>query len=104
MTSARGVLSDLGFLLLRTALKNRPKRPPTTNRRQPPAATTSDNQLPATVTNGQSPTTNRQSPPTVVEYMSYTRSFCKTAVQEHFLCPSHKDPRDQCISQFGALC
>ena len=54
---------------------------PTTNRRQPPP----------TVTNRQSPTANRhppptanhQSPPTMVEDMSYTRSFCKTAVQEH---------------------
>ena len=49
-------------------------QPPITNRRQPPP----------TATNLQSPTANRQSPPTMVEDMSYTRLFCKTAVQEHF--------------------
>ena len=46
---------------------------PTATNRQPPIAT-----------NRQSPTANRQPPPTMVEYMSYMRSFCKTAVQEPF--------------------
>ena len=44
------------------------------------------NRQPPTATNRQSPpTANRQSPPTMVEHMSYTRSFGKTAVLEHFV-------------------
>ena len=43
-------------------------QPPTANRHQPPTA---DRQS--------LPTANRQSPPTMVEHMSHTRSFCKTA-------------------------
>ena len=96
-------------------IKDRPQGPPqgTTNRqppttsRQPPAATnrqppttakrhqppiTNRRQPPPTTTNRQSPTANRQSPPTIVKHMSYTRSFCKTAVQEHHFFPPLKDP------------
>ena len=69
----RGVFRALDFFLLRTALRDCPKGPPTANHQSPPAAT-----------NRQSPTANRQSPPPMVEHMSYTRSFCKTAVQEHY--------------------
>ena len=105
-----------GFLfLLRTALKDRPKGPPTanrqlpptTNRHQPPTTncqprppanrqplstatnhpspTANCHQPPLTAANHQPPTANRQSPPaanrqsppTMVEHMSYTRSFLK---------------------------
>ena len=66
-------------------------QPPTANRSQPPTATnrqpsTAANcQLPPTAANHQPPTANRQSPPaanrqsppTMVEHMSYTRSFLK---------------------------
>ena len=76
---------------------NRQRRP-TADRQPLPTAinhqspTTNRRQLPPTATNRQSPTANRQSPPTayhqspptMVEHMSYTRSFCKTAVQEQF--------------------
>ena len=49
-------------------LRNFPNQPPTAaNRHQLPTATA-----------------NRQSPPTMVEHMSHTRSFCKTAVSELF--------------------
>ena len=47
-------LRDQIFFLLRTALKDRPKGPPTANR-----------QLPPTATNRQPPTANRDQPPTV---------------------------------------
>ena len=56
------------------------RQPPTANRHQPPIT----NQQPPTTNRHQSPTANRQPPSTMVEHMSYTRSFCKTAVQEHF--------------------
>ena len=57
------------------------------------------NHQPPTATNHQSPTANRQSPPTanrrlpptMVEHISYTRSFYKTAFQGHFFFPL-KDP------------
>ena len=89
-----------------TAINRQP--PPTTNHQPPPTAsgdqpppTTNHRQPPPTATNRQSPTANRhypptanrQSPPTMVEHMSYTRSFCKNAVQEHFFFPL-KDPPD----------
>ena len=86
-TGARGVLKGRDFFfLLRTALKDRPKGPPTanrqlpstpnrhqppttnrhqppaTNRRQPPAAT--NRQLPTTANRLQPPTASHQPPPT----------------------------------------
>ena len=62
---------------------------PTANRHQPPIT---NHQPPPTTTNRhQPPVANRQSPPPMVEHMSYTRSFYKTAVQEHFFF-SPKDP------------
>ena len=93
----RGLLWEVDFFLLRTALKGRSKGPPTANHGQPPAATdrhqppitnqqpppTSTNRHQPLVTNRQPPTTNRESPPSMVEHMSYMRFFCKTAVQEH---------------------
>ena len=63
--------------------KDHPQGPPlgTTNR-QPPTAT---NRQPPPTTNRQPPpTANRQPPPTMVEHMSYTWSFYKTAVSEHW--------------------
>ena len=50
----------------------------------PPTAT--NRQLPTTSANRHQPPTAK-SPPTMVEHMSYTRSFYKTAVQEHFFFP-----------------
>ena len=98
---ARGVPLGTGFFFVKDRPKGPPQKttncqpptatnhqPPPTANRQPLAAT--NPQLP-TATNHQSPTTNRQTPtanrqlpPTMVEYMSYTRSFYKTAVQKHF--------------------
>ena len=62
------------FFLLRTALKDRPKGPPTANR-----------QLPSTANRHQPPTTNRhqppptasgdQPPPTMAEHMECPRAF-----------------------------
>ena len=106
--SAGRSLRDQIFFLLRTALKDRPKGPPTANRQLPPTAnrhqppTAANRQLRPianrqplpTATNHPSPTANcrqppptanrqsppaanRQSPPTMVEHMSYTRSFLK---------------------------
>ena len=94
------------FFGLRTALKDRPQAPPTANRqpqtasnRQPPTAAnrhqmpTANHQPPPTThcqpptapnCHQPPPTANRQSPPTMVEHMSYPRSFCETAVLEHF--------------------
>ena len=91
----RGVLRELDFFLLRTALRDRPKGPPTANH-QPPATTNRQppptaSRQPPTANRQSPPTGNRQSPPTMVEHMSYTLSFCKTAVQEHFFFPV-KDP------------
>ena len=71
------------FFLLRTALKDRPKGPPTANshqpptatnrqpptaanRRQPPAAT--NRQLPTTANRHQPPITNHQPPPTATNH------------------------------------
>ena len=55
-------LRDQFFFLLRTALKDRPKGPPTANCHQPPTAT---NRQPPTTTNRQPPTAaNRQRRPT----------------------------------------
>ena len=115
----RAVLKGPDFFLLRTALKDRPKGPPTANR-QPPTATnchqpptvnrcqpppTTHHQLPTaanrcqpppTAANHQLPTANRQSPPaanrqsppTMVEHMSYTRSFFeKTMFWNSFFFP-----------------
>ena len=78
------------FFLLRTALKDRPKGPPTatnhqsptTNRRQPPPTAT-NRQLP-TANRQSPPTANGQSPPTMVEHLSYTQSFWENCVKEHF--------------------
>ena len=108
-----GPLGTSFFFWLSTALKDRPKGPPTANRDQPPTAnrqrrptasrqplptatnhqspTTNRRQPPPTATNRQSPIANHQSPPPMVEHMSYTQSFCKTAVQEQFFI-SLKDP------------
>ena len=85
-TIGRGVLKGRYFFLLRTALKDRPKGPPTanrqlpstanrhqppttnrhqplvTNRRQPPAAT--NRQLPTNANRLQPPTASHQRPPT----------------------------------------
>ena len=96
------------FFLLRAALRDRPKGPPTVNcqppptanrhqspttnrhrpptaNRQPPTATNRQPHQPPTATNRQPPiATNRQSPPTMVEHLSYTRSSCKTAVPDNF--------------------
>ena len=83
---------------LRTA--SRDHQPPTTNRHQPPTANckrrpiANRHPLP-TDTNPQSPTTNRRQPhqlpptasrqpPTMVEHMSYTQSFCRITISEHF--------------------
>ena len=97
--------STCQFFLFRTALKDRPKGPPTANHQPPPTTnrqplptatnhqspSTNRRQPPPTDTNCQSPTANRQSPPTadrqspqtIVENMTYMPPFCKTAVQEH---------------------
>ena len=72
----RGVLKEPNFFFA----KDRPHGPPTANR-QPPLTT---NHQPLTTTNRHQPppTANRQSPPTMVEHISYTRSFRKTAILE----------------------
>ena len=71
-------LRDQIFFLLRTALKVRPKGPPTANRQPPPTANrqplptinrcqpppTTHHQLPTTANRRQPPTANQQSPPT----------------------------------------
>ena len=57
------------------------RQPPTTTKCHQPPIT---NHQPPPTASRQPPTANRQSPPTMVEHMSYIRSFCKTAVQEHF--------------------
>ena len=78
------------FSVLRTALKDpRDHQPPTTNR--------------------QSPTANRQSPPPIFEHMSYSQSFCKTAVLELFFSLSlrttlcHGERTDTPLSAPGRL-
>ena len=43
-----------------------------------------DHQPPTAANRQRRPTANRQSPPTMVEHISYTWSFCKTAVQGRF--------------------
>ena len=71
----RGVLKEVDFFLLRTALRDRPKGPrgnhwppPTANRHQPPTEnrqqrpTTNRQPLPTAI-NHQSPTANRRQPP-----------------------------------------
>ena len=71
--------------------------PPTANHQPPPTA----NRQPPPTANRQWPlTANRQSPPTMVEHMSYTWSFCKTAVQEHFFFPLLRTP----LGGAGVLC
>ena len=81
-----------GLLQVRNVLyaTNRQPLSTATNHQAP---STHRSQPPPTATNRQSPTANRQSPPTakcqslptMVENMSYTLSFCKTAIHEHFL-------------------
>ena len=56
--------------------------PPITNHQPPP--TTTNRQLPTANRQHQPPTANRQPPPTMVEHMSYMRSFWTTWVQEQF--------------------
>ena len=93
--TAREVLWELDHFLLRTALKDRPKGPPTANPQPPTTANrhqllAATNRQPPTTANRHQPpptATNRQSPPTMVEHMSYTRSFCKTAI--------HSCPREE---------
>ena len=60
----------------------RDRQPPTATNHQPPP--TPNHQPP--IANHQPPptTANCRSPPTMVEHMSYTRHFCKTAILEHF--------------------
>ena len=117
VAGTRGVLRELDFFLLRTAPRDR--QPPTATNRQPPtdancqrrpnancqplptatnhqSPTTNRHQPPPTATNRQLPAANRQLPPTVVEHMSYTQSFCRTAVQEHYFFPP-KDPPGQAL-------
>ena len=102
-TAAVGSRHSRGFLweldiFFEGPLQGTDQQPPTATNRQPPAATNrpppttanrhqppiTNHQPPPTTTNRQSPTANRQAPPTMAEHMSHTRSFCKTAVQEHF--------------------
>ena len=89
-----GSLRDWKFFLLRTALRDH--QPPTANCHQTPTAnrcqlpSATNHQPPTAANHHQPPATKRQSPPTMVEFMSYTRSFCKTAVQELFF-PFLKD-------------
>ena len=65
----RSLRDQIFFFLLRTALKDRPKGPPTANRQPPPTAAnrqrrpTANCQPLPTATNHQSPTTNRRQPP-----------------------------------------
>ena len=56
-------LRDQIFFLLRTALKDRPKGPPTANR-QVPSTTTANFHQPPTATNHQPPTATNRRPPT----------------------------------------
>ena len=71
------------FFLLRTALGDRPKGPPTTNHQQPPTA----NRQPPTAANRQRrPTTNRQPLPTTIHHQSPTtnrRQIPPTATNRH---------------------
>ena len=84
-----------------SAVTNRQPLPTTANRRLPHSShpknghqspTTNRRQPPPTATIRQSPTANRQSPPTMVEHMSYTQSFCKTAGQTTLFSSPLKDP------------
>ena len=70
MCSGRCLRDQIFFFLLRTALKDHPKGPPTANSHQPPTATSrqpptaTNRRQPPTVTNRQLPTTaNRHQPP-----------------------------------------
>ena len=107
---------DFFFFLLRTALKDRPKGPPTANHQPPPTAShqppptasggqpptanhcqpppTTNHQPPTAtnhhqppVANCQLPTANRQPPPTMVEHMECARAFLGKLVPEHFFFP-----------------
>ena len=101
------------FFLLRTALKDRPKGPPTANHqpptanRQPPSTncqplptatnhqspTTNRRQSPPTATNHQLPTANRQSPPTANRHQPWLSTwsarglFLGKLVSQHFFFP-----------------
>ena len=67
---SRAVLWDRDFFLLRIALKDRPKGPPTANRQPPPTAA---NCQPPTAANGQRrPTANHQPLPTATNHQSPT--------------------------------
>ena len=93
---ARGVLKELDFFLLRTALRDRPKGPstanhqppPTANRHQPPAAT--NRQPPTTANRHQPPIPNRQPPPTTTNRHRPPPTASRqlpTAHRQHMVCP-----------------
>ena len=65
--AARAVLKGPDFLLLRTALKERPKGPPTANRQLPPTA---NRHQPPTANRQPRPTANRQPLPTATNHPS----------------------------------
>ena len=66
-----------------------------TTNRQPPTA--SNRQPPPTANRQPPPTPNLQSPPAMVEHMSYPRSFCNTAVLEHFNPPTPPHTGPPCV-------
>ena len=76
-------LRDQIFFLLRTALKDRPKGPPTANRQLP---STTNRHQPQPTASGD------QLPPTMVEHMECPRAFLGKLVPEHFFFPVKDHP------------
>ena len=81
---SRAVLKEPDFfLLLRTALADRPKGPPTANRQLPPTTnrhqppTTNRHQPPPTVSSDQPPTANHYRPPPITNHQSPTTNRCQ---------------------------
>ena len=68
-------LRDQIFFLLRTALKDRPKGPPTANRQLPPTA--NRRQLPTAANRQPPPTSNRQPLSTATNHPSPTANCCQ---------------------------
>ena len=130
-TMAGGVLKELDFFLLRTALRDRPKGPstanhqppptanrhqlPTANRCQPPAAT---NRQPPTTANRHQPpipnhqlpptTTNRHQPPPTTSRQPPTANtwcarglFWENCVMQHVFFPPSRTARTTALCERG---
>ena len=98
-STGRSLRNQIFFILLRTALKDRPKGPPIANRQLPPTAnrhqppTSNRLQPPPTASGDQPPTANHYQPPFSVKDRPATRATRDTGCTAHTQTGLHKSPR-----------